>query len=188
MRKKVNKRQMKALAVFAPIIFGIMMCCFVLTASGKCTLSLFGFSVDSLDRLYIGTSDGIHVYENGFLTRTISPKTSRTYRFTITEDDTICLSTSTYVYSMDLEGNVLEKTSDPGADIYNQLSYRMNRFISAKGDEYKVSNRLGWIKIVKNEDVTVYEIDTLSYTVKFIMTMVFVALFVLPVWIAQIKE
>ena len=64
MRNKINKRQIKALAVFSPIIFVMMVCCFVLTAGGKCTLSLSGFAVDSLDRLYIGTSDGIHVYEN----------------------------------------------------------------------------------------------------------------------------
>ena len=96
--------------------------------TGTVQLSISSFAVDSKDRLYVGTTKEISIYEHGEMVGSINPKTSRTYRFTITEEDTILLSTSDKIYIMDLEGNVLETKEDLGADVYNQLSYKKKTF------------------------------------------------------------
>lgn len=161
----MRKHAVVPLAVFAPFLFCVLLTCLILVLTGTATLTVSGFAVDDANRLYVGTTKGICVYEEGKLVDNINPKTSRTYMFTITEDDNILLSTSTKIYIMDLNGNVLETKDDSGADVYNQLSYKKRKFTTDKGDVYKLSN-FGWTKIVKNSTEVVYQIDALSFSVK----------------------
>ena len=95
------------LVFFALILFCILFACLMMVITGTATLSISGFAVDSSDRLYVGMQKEICVYENGTIIDRLSPHTSRTYIFTITEDDTILLSTSTTIYVMDLKGNMM---------------------------------------------------------------------------------
>ena len=88
--------------------------------------------------------------------------TSRGYVFTIRNGDEIVLSTFTNVYTMDLEGNILQKTEDTGGEIFNQIKHRKRMFTSEKGDEYKLSNPFGRIRITKNKTDTVYKVDAFS--------------------------
>lgn len=146
-----------------PFIIGLFIC-IILLISGTATLSISGFAVDDYERLYVGTAKAISVYEDGKLAYKIDPQTSRTYRFTIDDNGKLLLSTSTKIYIMDLEGNILETKEDSGADTYNQISYRKNEFVSQKGDKYRLIN-FGRAKIVKNGTQTVYQIDGLSFSV-----------------------
>ena len=146
-----------------PFILGLFIC-IILLVSGTATLSISGFAVDDCERLYVGTAKAISVYEDGKLAYEIDPQTSRTYRFTVDDNGNLLLSTSTKIYIMDLEGNILETKEDAGADTYNQLSYRKNKFVSKKGDEYRLIN-FGRAKIVKNGTQTIYQIDDLSFSV-----------------------
>ena len=170
------------LPIFAISIFFVMLFCLVLLLTGKVSLSFSGFAVDCKERLYIGMRNEIRVYENGQIVRTISPQTSRAYRFTIQEDQTILLSTSTKVYTMDLEGNVLSCKEDPGADTYNQISYRRRKFVSQKGDVYRSVGILGWTGIVKNGEQIVYQTDALTVCVKILFVLCWAAIFIFPIW------
>ncbi len=165
------------LAVFCLCLGCVLFPCLGLIISGTASLSISGFAVDDSDRLYIGASKEIRVYEDGKQIGSISPHTSRAYIFTITDGDTILLSTSTTVYRMDLDGNVLETKDDAGADTYNQLSYRKRRFVSENGDTYEIASKLGRTAIIKNKNTVVYQMDALSYAVKLLVIICFLAMF-----------
>ena len=160
-----NINGMKRLFIFMFCYVSVIIPCFLLILSGSVTLWINGFAVDKNGRLYIGNAKEIHVFEDGKQIKKLNPRTSRSYVFTITDDNTILLSTSSKVYSMDLEGNILHQKTDPGADTYNQLSYSKNNFITSTGDTYKLRNIIGWWVIVKNDSQIVWNMGLLSYLV-----------------------
>lgn len=162
----MDKKVIKILAIFMPVWAGIILFCLCMTTFGGASPSIVGFAVDSQNRIYVGESNGIEVHENQLHVLTINPQTSRSYVFTILEDDTILLSTPTKVYHMDLTGEIMDTWEDNGADTFNQIQYQKHRFTSANGDEYKVKGLLGRTRIVKNETEVVYRISLLSFIVK----------------------
>ena len=83
---------------------------------------------------------------------------------------------------MDLEGNVLSCKEDPGADTYNQISYRRRKFVSQKGDVYRSVGVLGWTGIVKNGEQIVYQTDALTVCVKILFVLCCAAIFIFPIW------
>lgn len=162
--KKINK-----LMIVCPIFGFIMLFCVFSIISGKANLGISSFAVDSLDRVYIGTSQQIEVYEGGILKYTINPQTSKSYVFTILDDDTILLSTATTVYSMDLSGNILDSWEDRATETYHRISKNKNKFMLENGDEYKLKGWAGWTRIVKNGETVVYRITVFSFAVKLIL-------------------
>ena len=176
MKNNINYYDKMFLAVVSIFLFCAIIPCLFLVITGTVQLSISSFAVDSKDRLYIGTIKGINIYDNCEFVGSINPKTSRTYRFTITEDDKIVLSTSDKIYLMDLEGNVLETKDDLGADVYNQLSYKKRTFTSPNGDVYKLHS-FGRTKITKNDNEVVFQISRLSTATKYILLIAFIMLF-----------
>lgn len=162
----MDKKTIKMLAIFMPIWAGIILFCVCMTTFCGASPSITGFAIDSQNRIYVGESNGIEVYENQMHILTINPQTSRSYVFTILEDDTILLSTPTHVYHMDLTGEIMDTWEDNGADTFNRLKNEKYRFTSANGDEYKVKGLLGRTRIVKNGTIVVYRISMLSFIVK----------------------
>lgn len=180
--KNTNGRSMVTLAVFSMCFFCIILTCIMLIISGQATLSVSGFAVDNVDRLYIGKQREIQVFENGKLLDSIRIPATRTYVFTIQDGNKLLLSTSTKIYVMDLDGNILETKEDLAADTYNQISYRKRMFVSDKGDVYKLTNSLGRTKIIKNKTDLVYQIDVCSSVVKVLIVICFVAMFGFVIW------
>ena len=178
------KKEYRYLACFSMPFFLIVASCLILIFTGLATPFISGFAVDMSDRLYVGTQNEIRVYENGYLVETISPKTSSSYAFTINQNDQIILSTATTIYTMDLKGNILNSQDDPGANMYNQIQYRKRKFLSHSGDEYKLVSSLGWTRIVKNGEQTVYQISLLSFAVKVLIVVCGVAIFAFALWVA----
>ena len=174
---------MVPIAIFAVSFFCIMLTCLILIMSGVVTLPISGFAVDYTDRLYIGTQKEIQVLEEGKLINIISVPTSRTYEFTIQNGNVLILSTSTKIYIMDLDGNILETREDLGADMYNKLSYRKRKFVSDDGDLYTLSSALGRTKIVRNKEDIVYQIDAFSFGVKVLIAICCAAMSIFPVWV-----
>lgn len=175
MKNNKNDYGTLSLAVVSIFLFCAIVPCLFLVITGTVQLSISSFAVDSKERLYVGTTKGINIYDNGELVDSINPKTSRTYRFTITEEDRILLSTSDKIYLMDLEGNVLETKEDLGADVYNQLSYKKRTFTSPNGDIYKLHS-FGRSKIIKNENEVVFQMTGLSTVTKYILRIAFIVL------------
>ena len=183
---KQSERAMVSLAIFAVSFFFITLTCLILIFSGAISFSVSGFAVDGADRLYIGTQKEIQILEDGKLINSISVPTSRTYVFTIQNGNELILSTSTEVYIMDLDGNILETREDLGADTYNQISYRKRRFVSENGDLYTLSGILGRTKIVRNKQDIVYQIDGFSFFIKILFVICFVSIAAFPI-LARLK-
>lgn len=178
------KAMYRHLAIFSIPMACVVLLCLLLLITGTVTPFISGFAVDKNDRIYVGEQTEISVYENGTLIRTINPQTSRAFAFTI-EDDQILLSATTTVYTMDLDGNILDAREDPGANTYNQLQYNKRKYVSHNGDTYKLKSQIGWTRIVKNDTQTVYRISLLSFLVKILMALLLLAVFIFPAWMLK---
>ena len=150
------------------VVFGVVMFfCFFLQLSGQVSFSTKGFAVDSEGQLYVGREGEIAVLKDGECVRTISPRTSRSYVFTITDEQTILLSTSSTVYTMDLSGNVLTEQPDEGTKVYNQLQHKKS-FTDVHGAKYTMRSPWGRTSVYK-DGVRIYEIPTLDYIVRILL-------------------
>ena len=148
-------------------IFAVVLPCLILIATGVVSTEIKCFAIDSTDRIYVGRARKIDVYEDGVLVDSFSAKTAKAYAFTILPDDTILLSTSTIVYSMDLEGNVLNSYTDTGT--YDTLRGESEVFTTQSGDVYKLKGKFVWPRIVKNSDEVVYKISIGAFIIRFIL-------------------
>jgi hypothetical protein len=175
-------------ASVASIFFFVIFPCLLLILTGVATPFIDCFSVDHLDRLYIGAESEIRVYEDGKQIKSIGPQTSKSYMFTIQEDNTILLSTATEVYTMDLDGNILSVREDPGADMFNQLQYRKRIFVSKNKDTYRLKNYFTWTSIEKNGAEVVYKISGVSFAVKVVIVSSIMLIIALTIRIAVKSE
>lgn len=184
----MNSKMTRVIASFCSIVGAIVLLCLMLIISGAVTPSISGFAIDSSGKLYVGMPQKICIYDAETLVGSISPYTSRSYAFTINEDDNIILSTSTKVYLMNLDGTILDTWDDPGADTFNQIRYRKAEYISANGDVYKLSSVFGWISITKNGVDVVWHIDLFSYIVILLLGISATAILGLFVWISYVQK
>ena len=176
---KIEK--LKSIIIFVAIVCPIMFTCLFLIFTGTVTLFLHGFAVDSYGKLYLGKDSKIEVYDNSVLDYTISSMTSRGYAFTIQADDTILLSTSTIVYTLDLHGNVLNEEEDVDTKVINSLEKRKKIFYSSNGDKYILKSPWGRTEIVleRDDDIDIiYQMPILDYVVRIVMLIVFVCFFI----------
>ena len=143
--------------------------CVMLIITGAINLSVESFAVDKNDRLYISTTNGIAVYEEGMQVGRISLPTSRGYKFTIQRNDTILLSTSTKVYILDLSGNILSQREDTGSRTFYQLQKNRRTFKSWHGDNYHLRGIFGCMRIIKNDSEVIFRTGALSAIVTIVM-------------------
>lgn len=172
---EMNKK--RALMIYAPISGLVVLFCFYMIFSGKVSLSMNGFAVDKDDCLYIGKEYTIEVYKNDELLRTINPQTSRSYVFTILNGDTILLSTSSKVYTMDLYGNVLSEEPDDMTKVYNRLQREKKEFFSVNKETYCLKNKWGRTYIVNNENV-IYKMPLVDYVVRLLLCIAFISIWI----------
>ena len=120
----------------------VMVVTLLLVLSGAVAFECNGLGIDAGGRVYVGKPNAICVYESGSLVNEIDPQTNRGYAFIVTEENTILLSTSTMVYSLDLEGNIFESYEDEGAKMINTLRRARYRFEGADGRTYSMDSKL----------------------------------------------
>lgn len=130
-------------------------------ATGKANIIINGIAVDSKGFVYVGYDRKINVYNNSELVKKISIPTSRGYGFTI-DNDNILLSTGDYTYLMNLDGTVLDKQLDS----YENHVYSKYSFKNTVGDSFKVKSILFKTQIVKNNNITVYQISKSDFMAK----------------------
>lgn len=154
-------------ALYLWIVGIVVFVCIVLIGAGVVNISVKCFAADSDGNLYVGLTEQILVYsDERVLIRSFSSKTSRDYIFTINENDTILLTTSSQNYMMDLHGNLLKYEENDPMHQYPELQDSRTQFEDVNGNWYKITDVLGWTKIVKNDSIVVYQITTLSFLVK----------------------
>ena len=106
----MNKKKLFWIYLIAVAPFYII--CFLLILTGKVTIQYQGFGIDSNEVVYVGKQRQIQKIYNNNVVATINPRTSRGYAFTVQNNDTILLSTSSTVYTLNLEGEVISKQED----------------------------------------------------------------------------
>lgn len=176
----------KYLPIFlAAILPGIVMFgCILLLLTNTVSITNNGFAVDADQILYLGKDAKIVVIDNGQVVREISAKTSRGYRFTVVEGNTILLSNGSTVYTMDLEGNVLTKSTDEQSKLYNELQFQ-SKFTDVRGDTYTLSRPWGRLRITK-DDTLIYQAPLLDSIVVIAMVLSGVVAAILGLFAAAI--
>lgn len=172
---KTPKLMRYILSISVPII----LICIGLIASGKVSVDIDSFALDSTGNLYIGKLLKIEVFRDDLLLRTISPM-PRDYRFTIDQNDSIILTDGSTVFNMDLNGNILSHSEDMYSEIYNKL-HDKKTFISKSGDKYLKRSSWGRVEIihvVDNYEVIIYRMPFLDYVVLILFWSIVTSLFI----------
>ena len=119
------------LVIYLIIVWPFLIFLGISTDAGYVSISYNGFAIDSLDNLYVGKENKIEKYYNDVLIGTIDPQTSRAYAFTI-KDDTILLSTTSTVYTLDLNGNIVSEREDYELETFNMLQHQKKIYRSKR--------------------------------------------------------
>ncbi|MBQ3888451.1 MAG: hypothetical protein II738_01765 [Clostridia bacterium] len=116
----------------------------------------YGFGVDSQGIVYLG-ANGIIVkfYQNEEI-GSLDPQTTRGYRFTVLDDDTVLLSDWEIVYHLDSNGSILNKKPDQGGEVFRGLENH-GTFQSAQGTKYTFSKKFGIVSVTNETGAVVYE-------------------------------
>ena len=156
----------KPLVIFLCIDFSVIAFCFLMIFSGRVTISVKGFAVDSGDDLYVGKEHCIEVYKDGQMIKIIPVKYTD-YAFTI-KNDRIILSANNYTYQLDLSGKEISKEKD--TETYSELC-RINSFEAENGDTYKKSTLFGYTKIIRNDNEAVYSMPAFDYCILILLVL-----------------
>lgn len=155
----------KLLIIFLTIEFPIMFISILLLSSGIVSFSNNGFGVDSNNVLYIGKSNAIEKYSDGKVIGKINPLTSRAYAFALKNNDTIILSDASRVYTLDLDGNIIQKQEDEMTSTFNKIK-QIKKHISSNGKTYYLKSSFGREIIVSDDGETIYKTPLFDYIVK----------------------
>ena len=101
---EIKLNSWKPVVIFNCIVAPIILFCFLMILSGRVTVTLKGYAVDSSDNLYIGKEHSIEVYKEQKLINNIP-----------------------YTYFLDLQGNETRKEKD--TQTYGAIC-RINHFES----------------------------------------------------------
>lgn len=118
----------------------------VLTINGTINIHYSGFAFDSNNQLYVGKYETIELLQNGFKIKSINPKISNGYTFTI-QNDQLIIAANSKVYTTDLDGNVINEENDRFSTKHNQLYSQRKIFKTLDGKVYKSTNWLGYYMI-----------------------------------------
>ena len=170
--------------IVGAIIGLVFLTCIILLLAGKVSFANNGFAVDKYDQLYVGKQRKIVVLKDNICVKTIKPPTSRAYKFTIIDGETILLSTSTKIYKMDLSGKILSESADDGNKLYSQLQWKKT-YTDHKGFNYTLKSNWGRRSIYKEGD-QIYVMPLLDYI--FLVLLVFSATILIVTCLAVVVK
>ena len=182
-----DMKAIKMVVIYLIVVWPIMLACFLSMMAGNISVSYNGFAIDSSDNLYIGKQTKIEKYYEGELIDTISPHSSRTYAFTI-QDDEIILSNTSAVYTLDLDGNVISKHEDFDAKTYDSLQYK-KEFTAANGKTYFLKSSFGRKQIVSENGDILYKMPVKDYVAKLLLIAVGIFSFIyIPIAVYKTRK
>ena len=188
---KLRKNDWLLLFIVCSVSFCIAVFCFYCIGTNKVVLSIDSFAVDENDRVYVGMSDKIYLFENNKQIAVFDSPYSATSSYLKVTADSLILVSGVQIHTMDLDGNVqsVEDDYELANNIKSEVG-RASRYFSATGDKYQKKGRLGRLKIVKNNSETVYQISTLSVVVRYAITITYVgfAAFILYFLLTRVPE
>ena len=163
-----------------PFLALIIILIFGLNLGNARACEIYSYAVDSAGQVYVGVNSKITVYQDGEPVRSFSPGTTRGYKFTMLENDTLLVSLGSDMHTMDLEGNILERF-DRDDGTYSHIALSFGKFVSPTGDTYQLTF-FGWPRIVKNGTEVVYRVPGVSVLAAIIGGIAAAAAAVICVW------
>lgn len=167
--------------VLSYLFFAMVLAGILLISTGTSCVNYTGFAVDKEGNLYLGRKGEISVVspEGGFL-RSISARTGRGYRFTLS-DDMLLVDTGDHYYKMDLLGNVLEEGADAAAI---RLQNRNRIFTAADGSVYQMKLVFPWktqiLKVDAEQETVIFQNTIADYGAGLLVMIGFVGMLALP--------
>ena len=190
---KVPKILIIYLAIFFPIIILVLFT----TSTGKACVSFRGFAVDREENLYLGKAAEIDVLNSqGKFIKNIRVPTSRGYEFTITHENEILISTSDYLYYMDLNGNLIEKTRINDCADDPIVNKNRHHFKLDDNTEYIMKNEFLRTKIYRLEYGTeeqnirlIYQMPMFDYIIRLLLVLFVIGSFIIiPICVLQWRK
>ena len=170
-----NEKKMIICFILLPLTMIALICSIFLPKSANRIERINSFAVDSFGRLYLQSDenrDDIWMYENGKYIGTIDLReslknapngfSSRGSCFTI-KRDVLYVATSTYVYQLDLQGNMLDSYKDR-SNLHGRISGK--RYVADNGDCYLKKNVLFRTSIIKDNGEVIYQISVQAAVLK----------------------
>lgn len=167
--------------VLSYLFFAMALAGILLISTGTSCVNFTGFAVDKEGNLYLGRKGEISVVspEGGFL-RSISARTGRGYRFTLS-DDMLLVDTGDHYYKMDLLGNVLEEGADAAAI---RLQNKNRIFTDTDGNVYQMKLVFPWktqiLKVDGEQETVIFQNTIADYGAGLLVMIGFVGMLALP--------
>ena len=175
----------KLLVVYLLIVWPIIVLFLLAKITGKINISYEGFAIDHNNDIYLGKDSTIEVLDyDGKVLRSISPYTSRGYKFTITPDNQIKISTGDYLYLTDLSGNLISKKDISSYTDDDLLRENRYEFIASDGVHYIMKNHFLRPCIYRIDEMPIFD-----YIVKLIMIACFLSfIIIIPIVILKSRR
>lgn len=171
------KRLILILILSSIYIFIILLLMFV----NVLHLSMNGFAVDSKNKIYIARDSCIEVYEDCAKQLKINPITSRGYNFHIDSNDFIFIETSTDIFKLDLNGNLVEKMEQTNNKYYYKSPFDYKVLEIENGKVYKWKSICLFNTITKTYEgntMTVYRDNVFVYVLKILFGISFLTVII----------
>lgn len=167
--------------VLSYLFFAMVLAGILLISTGTSCVNYTGFAVDKEGNLYLGRKGEISVVSpKGSFLRSISARTGRGYRFTLS-DDMLLVDTGDRYYKMDLLGNVLEEGADAAAI---RLQNRNRIFTAADGNVYQMKLVFPWktqiLKVDGEQETVIFQNTIADYGAGLLVMIGFVGMLALP--------
>ena len=183
----------KLFIVYMLAVWPILIFVLFSVISGKACISYHGFAIDKNSNIYVGKNSAIEVTDrNGHFLKIVNPYTSRDYKFTISADDTLEISTGDYLYKADLNGDLIAKKriSDYADD--SLIGTDKHKFVTASGETYVMKSILFREYIYRLDDMkktVVYKMPMFDYAVKLCAILCFLSVMVMvPFFIIKLRR
>lgn len=187
----------KILIIYLVIFFPIIILVLFTTSTGKACVSFRGFAVDREENLYLGNAAEIDVLNSqGKFIKNICVPTSRGYEFTITHENEILISTSDYLYYMDLNGNLIKKTRINDYADDPLVNKNRHHFKLDDNTEYIMKNEFLRTKIYRLEYGTeernirlIYQMPMFDYIIRLLLVLFVIGSFIIiPICVLQWRK
>lgn len=167
--------------VLSYLFFAMVLAGILLIFTGTSCVNYTGFAVDKEGNLYLGRKGEISVVSpEGGLLRSISARTGRGYRFTLS-DDMLLVDTGDHYYKMDLLGNVLEEGADAAAI---RLQNKNRIFTDTDGNVYQMKLVFPWktqiLKVDGEQETVIFQNTIADYGAGLLVMIGFVGMLALP--------
>lgn len=183
----------KWLIAYLFVLWPIVIFCLITLMTGKACISYKGFAIDGDSNIYLAKDGVIDVLNpQGEILRTISPYTTRDYKFTLTSDNTIRICTGDYIYQTDLSGNLISKKELSDSTLDERIEMSRHKYVASNGTVYTMKNSLLRTYIYRMDGAqrtVVYQMPIFDYVVKVLAIVSFLSfIIVVPICIITSRK